>query len=225
MSTTAAIPWRNEEQAYPASYRSSCRSLFNRVVRSASLFSARASSLILLCSSRSIHECSSNNLSCSSFCIVCRHCCSKTTRSWARLSIISRHRTSMCCCCTRKSCSSSWMLEIPALDFSDILWYCCFLSSAFLFLLCIGFSSSLSSPPSSSSSDSPDDRSPPGRFSFLLTEVPDSDSRSCRCIFLARSVKTACSSSKKGQCLPFSGSEVSFPWWNERMHKIMSSCL
>uniref|UniRef100_A0A0A8YFM2 Uncharacterized protein n=1 Tax=Arundo donax TaxID=35708 RepID=A0A0A8YFM2_ARUDO len=75
----------------------------------------------------------------------------------------------------------------------------------------MGFSSSLSSPQSSSSSDSSDDRSPLGRFSFLFADTPDSDSRSWCCIVLARSVKTSCSSSKKGHCLQFSGSEVSFP--------------
>lgn len=203
-------------------YKSSCRSLFNRVVRRASLLSARASSLIRLCSSRCIHECSSINLSCSSFCIDCLHSCSKTTRSLARLSIISCHWVSMRCCCARKSCSRSWMFVTPVLDFSGSRWDCCFFSSAFLFLLRKGFSSSLSSSPPSSSPDSPDDRSPLGRFSFLLTEAPDSDSRSWRCIFLARSVNTACSSSKKGHCLPFSGSEVSFPWWNDE--KVMSLC-
>ena len=222
---------RHDERTMPPScwkpaslvpcYKSSWRSLFNSVVRRASLFSARASSLILLCSSRCIHECSSINLSCSRFCIVCLHSCSKTIRSWARLSIVSCHWMSIRCCCARKSCSSSWMLETPVLDFSGILWDCCFLSSAFLFLLCIGSSSWLSTPPSSPS-DSPDDRSPLGRFSFLLTEAPGSDSRSWRCIFLARSVKTACSSGKKGHCLPFSGSEVSFPCWN--YVKVMSLC-
>uniref|UniRef100_J3M136 Uncharacterized protein n=1 Tax=Oryza brachyantha TaxID=4533 RepID=J3M136_ORYBR len=117
----------------------------------------------------------------------------------------------MRCCCARKSCNNSWMLEMLVLDFSALRCDCCLLSVVFLFLPLKGFSSPLSSPASSSSSESSDDKLPLGRFSFFLTDGPDSDSRSCCCIVLARSVKTACSSSKKGHCLPFSGSDVSFP--------------
>lgn len=193
-------------------HRSSCMSLLRRVVKRASLFIARFSSLNLLCSSLSCQVCSSISLSFPSCTIICRHSCSNTCRSWALLSAESLHWASLRCCCWKKSCSSPCMLLLAPLNLSDPRWCrCCTLSGFFFLLLAPAWCSTslLSSSSLSSSESSSEDLSPLNLFSFFL-EWLGSDSRSCS-MCLVLSVKIACNSSKNGHCLPLSGLDVSLP--------------
>ena len=201
-------------------------SLLRRVVRRTSRFSARLSSLALLCSSLSLHACSTISLSRSSFSMDCRHSCSNICLSWARLSMASLHCISILCCCWKNSLSISGIL-LALLIFAALGGLTDFTSdavalnglslSAFLFrgLLLLGsLSSSLSSSSSSSSSENSSEEWSPALILlalFLDCMEPASDSSSRRCMFFARSSNIAWSSSKNGHCRPFSGSDVSFP--------------
>lgn len=184
-------------------------SLFRSVVKSASLFSARLSSLNFRCSSLSLHACSIIIFSLSSFSIVCRHSCSKSSRSWARFSIDSFHCISILFCCWMKFPSIS---RIPARTqsllftflgdciecLSNCPVFCLFPLPDFLFGATVPFparSTSFSSSSSGSSEYSSYGWSPEAFSSLFLPLIePISGSSWVWCSLLSLAVNSAWSS-------------------------------